>query len=240
MIRVAVEPGALVPGALVSLDGDESHHLQVRRGTDAMPAAAIDGAGAAATGTLVRAETGWQFRVEDVTHVPRPGALWLAVAAGDRDRFLWVAEKLAELGVTRLLPIETARTVTVATRLRDGAVDKARRRAREGCKQSGNPWYPEVEPLRPLEALVADRDAVTWCLAEADAPPPGPALARAPIGWLIGPEGGFDASERRFCVEALGATPRSLGPHVLRFETAAIAAAAVTVTIRLGGGEGER
>lgn len=240
VIRVAVAPGSLATGALVTLDADESHHLQVRRGTDAMPAAAIDGAGAQATGTLTHAATGWQFRVEAVEMAPRPAELWLAVAAGDRDRFLWVVEKAAELGVTRVLPIETTRSLTVATRLREGAIDKARRRAREGCKQSGNPWCPELAPLQPLAGLETLGNAVTWFLAEAGAPPPEPTLMRGPVGWLIGPEGGFDASERRFCVEALAATPVSLGPHVLRFETAAIAAAAVTATIRQAGGEGER
>ena len=58
--------------------------------------------------------------IESVEQVPPPPPLCLAVGAGDRDRFAWLVEKAAELGATRVVPLETERTAGVANRLRAG------------------------------------------------------------------------------------------------------------------------
>lgn len=230
MIHVIVAPGSLVAGQSVSLDDDESHHLDVRRVTVGTEARAIDGVGGAARGSLRNITGRWEFESLAVGAMPAPAETILAVAAADRDRFLLVVEKSAELGVSRIIPLETRHTVSVSTRLREAALDKARRRVREACKQSGNAWFPVIDPITRIGAL---DPSIRWFLAD----PWGeriPSLPDdAPVGWLIGPEAGFAPEERTELVERLGAVPVALGAHVLRFETAAIVAAALTTFCRL-------
>jgi 16S rRNA (uracil1498-N3)-methyltransferase len=179
-------------------------------------------------GVLHRVGEAWRFEVEIAVIEPRPPELILAVGAGDRDRFLWLVEKAAELGVTRVVPVETVHTRSVASRIREGALDKAGRRAREACKQSGNAWVPVVEPLATISALPGIASGVLWLLAD----PHGrelPAIPQAQgLGWLIGPEAGFTDDEVATIETDLGAAPIRLGRHVMRFETAAIAAAVLT------------
>lgn len=229
MIRVFVPRGTIAVGATIALDDEEAHHLEVRRSGGRTPAHALDGAGGLGMGHLVHHGREWLVEIEVAVIEPRPADLVLAVGAGDRDRFLTIAEKAAELGVTRLVPLETARTRSVATRVREATVGKAERRAREGCKQSGNAWAPAVAMPATLEAL---RDTtppgLRWFLADArgiDLPAIG---AQEPVGWLVGPEGGFTDEEIADAGRLLDAVPIRLGRHVLRYETAAIAAAVVT------------
>ncbi|HRP09103.1 MAG TPA: RsmE family RNA methyltransferase [Gemmatimonadales bacterium] len=230
MIHVIVTPGSLVAGESLLLDEDESHHLDVRRVSVGSEARAIDGIGTAARGILRNLTGRWEFEVSAVGTMPMPPAITLAVAAADRDRFLLVVEKSAELGVSRIIPLETRHTASVSTRLREAALDKARRRVREACKQSGNAWFPVIDPITRIDALDS---SIRWFLAD----PWGeriPDLGESPaVGWLIGPEAGFTPDERTGLVERLGAVPVALGSHVLRFETAAIVAAALTNFCRL-------
>lgn len=228
MIRVFVPPGSIVAGATIALEDDEAHHLEVRRAGDRHGAHAIDGAGGIGMGALRRSGNGWLFEVEMAVIEPRPPELVLAVGAGDRDRFLLVAEKAAELGVTRVIPLETQHTRSVASRLRDGALDKARRRAQEGCKQSGNAWLPTIDPLATLSALSGVAPGVRWLLADPHGDQLPTILSQDPVGWLIGPEAGFAEAELETIDAALGATRIRLGRHVMRFETAAVAAAVLT------------
>ena len=86
-----------------------------------------------------RVKAGWWRSSAPSRRRGRPSST-LAVGAGDRDRFGWLVEKAAELGVTTLVPIETARTTGVATRLRGKHLEKLRRQALEAIKQSGAPW----------------------------------------------------------------------------------------------------
>ncbi len=228
MIRVFVPPGSIATGATVALDQEEAHHLGVRRSGQHEPAHAIDGAGGLGMGRLVHHGEQWLVEIEMAVIEPRPAELVLAVGAGDRDRFLTLAEKATELGVTRVVPLETALVRSVATRTREATLEKARRRVREACKQSGNPWMPVVEPLTVLEALADLVTGVRWLLAD----PRGddlPALGgQEPVGWLVGPEGGFTEDEIAFVEQELGASRTRLSRHILRYETAAIAAAVIT------------
>ena len=225
MIHVIVAPGSLAVGRSLTLDEDESHHLDVRRVTVGAEARAIDGVGGAARGTLRNITGRWEFEVSATGSTPAPPPTTLAVAAADRDRFLLVVEKSAELGVSRIIPLETRHTSSVSTRLREAALDKARRRVREACKQSGNCWFPVIDPITRISQL---EPSIRWFLAD----PWGERLPdldqTQPVGWLIGPEAGFAPDERTALVERLDALPVALGSHVLRFETAAIVAAALT------------
>ncbi len=226
--RLLADPGALVAGATVALDDEEAHHLRVRRAEAGQGAKVFDGAGVTARGVLERTGKGWQVALSEVASHPEVLALVLAVGAGDRDRFLALAEKCTELGVTRLVPLLTDRSVQVETRMRASAVERAQRRAREACKQSGNPWATVVDALTSID-LLADRvQGVQWLRADPNGVSAWSIAAERPLGWLIGPEGGFTDAEAAMTTNRLGASPVQLGPHVLRFDTAAVAAAGFT------------
>lgn len=225
--RLLAEPGLLAVGATVALDDEEAHHLRVRRAEAGQGARLFDGAGVTAGGVLERVGKGWQVVVGEVAHHPAAPVLLLAVGAGDRDRFLALAEKCTELGVTRLVPLLTERSAQVETRLREAGVERARKRAREACKQSGNPWATRVDELTPIDALATQTSGVRWLLADPTGVSAGSIAVVPPLGWLIGPEGGFTDAETAMITDRLGAGPVRLGRHVLRFDTAALVAAGV-------------
>jgi 16S rRNA (uracil1498-N3)-methyltransferase len=147
----------------------------------------------------------------------------LGVAAGDKDRFGLVIEKAAELGVTRIVPLTTERSATVATRIRSAQLPKLQRKALEAIKQSGALWAPGVaEPMSLYHFATAPRTGQKW-MADAGGSPPPRGGSAEPVTVAIGPEGGFTDEERRTLAES-GFTAVRLGPEILRFETAAIAA----------------
>ena len=232
MMRFLVVPGALADGVTLTLDAAETHHAEVRRGREGEAVKLLDGAGAVADAVLARAGAEWTAQVARVRTVPAPTPLIVALGAGDRDRFLTVVQQCSELGITRIVPIETERARQVESRLRPAGIEKARRRVREACKQSGNPWFPVVDDLRPLTWLGITGLGVRWFFGD----PEGALLAELqsaePVGWVIGPEGGFTPPELEWLRERLDATGIWLGPHILRFETAAMAAAVLTLQLR--------
>lgn len=232
MIRLLVPAGALVQGETLRVDDDEAHHLEVRRVVEGSEVEALDGTGGRAVGVLHRDGKRWHVRVDSVTHEAHPAETLLAVGGGDKDRFLWLVEKAAELGVTTLVPIETTRSRHVENRLRQGTIEKARRRAREACKQSGNAWAPRIADVTPLEGLGLRHPNLAWWLADAAGAPAPTGIGATAIGWLIGPEGGFVADDRTIFERELAPVRVTLGVHVLRFETAAIAAAVLTADRR--------
>ncbi len=232
--RVLVDAGALSVGAAVRIDDEEAHHLRVRRAEAGQGVKLFDGAGVTAFGPLERTAKGWLVGVADITRHPAEPVLVLAVGAGDRDRFLALAEKCTELGVTRLVPLVTERSVQVETRLRKSGVERARKRAREACKQSGNPWATIVDDLTPIGALADRLPGVRWLLADPNGAPVGSRATDAPTGWLIGPEGGFTEVEAEALKALLGAAAARLGRHVMRFETAAVVAVGVSRLGRFG------
>lgn len=234
---VLLPPGSGAAGGLCRLDDEESHHLRVRRAEAGDVVALRDGAGLVGSGRLAREGEGWAVEIERAETAPRPAQLVLAVGAGDRDRFAWFVEKAAELGVTSVVPIETARTAGVATGLKIRHLEKLRRAALEATKQSGTPWAPTIDDPMALERfLSAARPGSRW-LADAEGASPPTRLGGDPVTVLVGPEGGFAGTEREAIVAA-GYHPTKLGAHTLRFETAAIAAAAAVNAARLRGADG--
>jgi 16S rRNA (uracil1498-N3)-methyltransferase len=221
MITLLAAPGSLGPAAAIQLPASEVHHLRVRRGSEAAPVRLADGHGATAVGILA---VDGRVTVTSVTRVVRPAPLQLAVAGGDKERWGWLAEKAAELGVTDLWPIETGRTAGVATRLRPEHLDRIRRRAMEAIKQSGSAWAPVVHDSVSLDQLCLMETRGHRWLTDPEGDPPVFLTAGEGVLVLVGPEGGFTDRERRQAVDA-GFVPLRLGPHMLRFETAAIAAA---------------
>jgi 16S rRNA (uracil1498-N3)-methyltransferase len=172
-----------------------------------------------------------QFRViEELAAGPELPSVKLYLALIKFERFEWAVEKATELGVTRIAPVEAART---ERGLFEGArkrVERWHRIAREASEQSRRLRAPEVtDPLRLAEALQDSSRHRCWLdeqpgatpLARAFSPVAGDACAL-----LIGPEGGWTDTERAEFARA-GWIAASLGPTVLRAETAACAALAV-------------
>lgn len=234
MIRLLLEREQAAVGQRGRVAEGEAHHLRVRRVREGEVVSIRDGAGLVGTGRLVRAGRDWEVEVESLERRLAPPDLALAVGAGDRERFAWVVEKAVELGVTTLVPLMTERTAGVATRVRPVHLAKLRRQALEAVKQSGNPWACVLEePVSLDRFLEREHPGHAWLADAAGAPPPA-SLDGAPCTILIGPEGGLTERERAAAIEA-GYTPTSLGPNMLRFETAAIAAAAAVEAARQRG-----
>lgn len=231
MIRLLFPPGALAAGGAVDVPEAEVHHLRVRRLDTPACALGLDGEGGVASGTLRQVDaqgSPWRFDVATFERRPRPVPAELWVGTGDRERFGWLVEKCAEFGVTRLVPVETERARSVATRLRAKHLPSLRARARETIKQCGAAWAPDVSDVTPWEMVVAPPGEDGWSRWLADPQGEGPPAGgwERPLAVLVGPEGGFVPEERRAALEA-GYRPIRLSPHILRFETAAVAAAAL-------------
>lgn len=222
VLTLLADRSDLVAGARIRLAEEQGRHARVRRLEVGEPVALTDGRGTMACGVL---REGGVVDVAEVRSEPAPPALTLAVGAGDRERFGWLAEKATELGVTTLLPLETARSASVAGRVRAGHVRKLAARAREAVKQCGAAWATEVADPTSVTAFTAAAAGIRW-LADPSGPPPPSLSPDEPVTVAVGPEGGFTEVEAAAMIGA-GFRPVRLGSRTLRFETAALAAAIV-------------
>lgn len=152
--------------------------------------------------------------------------LWLCPALLKKDRFDLVLEKATELGVAAIHPVVTRRCV--ADKLNP---QRARTIVTEAAEQCARTALPSLaEPVK-LDALLADwpQDRALFFADEDGGVEAASAFARhgAPAAILVGPEGGFDDTERAAIRALPQAVPITLGPRILRGETAAIAASAL-------------
>lgn len=151
------------------------------------------------------------------------------------DKFDLIIEKSAELGVSVIIPVRTRRTVVnLASAKAEKRLERWQRIAEEAAKQSGRAFVPRVEPLGDFARVVSDLPShglalIPWegekqrSLKEVIAQGKEP---KDPITVLIGPEGGWDEEEVRLA-QKRGAIPVSLGPRILRTETAGLAVLAI-------------
>jgi 16S rRNA (uracil1498-N3)-methyltransferase len=144
-------------------------------------------------------------------------------------RLDYMAQKAVEMGASRLRPIITRRTQAGRINLERLAAN-----AREACEQCGIIWLPEIAEPEGLESALESHPEgrlLVFCDEEAPLANPIEALARAPqangVSLLIGPEGGFDESERARILKAPSLLRLNLGPRILRADTAAVAALAL-------------
>ncbi len=146
--------------------------------------------------------------------------VWLAFAPVKRAQTDWLIEKATELGAARLVPVMTERTVAERVRL-----DRLESIAIEAAEQCGRTRLPEIAEPVQLNRFVAERDPARhfYFADESGGEAVSAAFRGEPAVILIGPEGGFTNEERRL-VRSAGASPISLGPRILRAETAALAA----------------
>ena len=233
-MRVLVPPGSAIVGHRATLDDSEIHHLKVRRAREDEGVELLDGAGLRGSGVLVRAGAKWLVEIRSAERRPAQPELTLAVAAGDRERFTWMAQKAVELGVTRLVPLETARTTGVASRIKQSHIPKLRRVVLEATKQCGAAWAPVVEQPVDLSGFLATSLHGNGWVTDLAGAVPAAELDSTPLTVMVGPEGGFSPEERETILGA-GYRPVTLGINTLRFETAALAAAAIASAARLRG-----
>jgi 16S rRNA (uracil1498-N3)-methyltransferase len=154
--------------------------------------------------------------------------LWLLAAPLKKGRVDWMAEKACELGVARLVPVLTHRTVVDKPK-----VERLRAHMIEAAEQCGRTALPEVaEPVK-LPALLRDwpADRALYFADELGGAPARTAMQPGPAAILIGPEGGFDDGERAAIRAVPQAVGMSLGPRILRADTAAAAAVAIWMAL---------
>ena len=221
--------GPLAEGTAVEIDGPQAHYLaRVMRVAPGDAVVLCDDA----TGewTAHAAEVGKRSVVLVPQTCTRPREqvpdFTLCAALLKKDRFDLVLEKATELGVRRIQPVLTRRCVADKLNL-----ERARAIIVEAAEQCARTALPELAPPVKLDTLLqnwAAKRALFFAdegggdpAATAFAAPPGPAAL------LTGPEGGFDEAERAAIRAHPAARPISLGPRILRGETAAIAATAL-------------
>ncbi|MCQ0971374.1 16S rRNA (uracil(1498)-N(3))-methyltransferase [Paracoccus sp. TK19116] len=216
----------LAAGQPVALGGPQAHYLsgvmrlgqgaeiEIFNGRDGAWSARIDAANKRG-GTLTA--------LAQVAPQRDPPDLWLLFAPIKKARTDFIVEKAAELGAARILPVQTE--FTNAERVRQ---DRLQAHAVEAAEQCGGTFVPPVDDLQPLSRLLDGWSAgrrILWA-DEAMAGPAATLAGLAPGPWaiLIGPEGGFSDSERARLAAMDGVTRISLGPRILRADTAAVAA----------------
>lgn len=215
----------------ITLGGDEARHLAtVLRAGPGRVVEVFDGRGTAHQAVVVAIDK--RRIILRIEHpLPRrelPCRLTLGVAPPKGDRLDWLVEKATELGVARLLPVITRRTVVErikGERLASIAV--------EAAEQCGRTLVPEIAEPVGLDALLSARDPgrTLYFADETGGESLGTAFAPGPALILTGPEGGFTPEERAAIRAAPGVRPVSLGPRILRAETAALAGVAAWMAL---------
>jgi 16S rRNA (uracil1498-N3)-methyltransferase len=226
MIRLFV-PQDLAPGYGVILTLDQSRYLtSVMRQAIGAQVLLFNGRDGEWTATLT--ENGKRGALLKVDALARPMALGpdldLIIALVKRGRVETIVEKAAELGVRRVRLTVTRRTNVDFVKL--GRLDAI---AMEAAEQTGRLDVPTVEDPEKLSEILDGWDParkLVFCDEGGDALPAFQALAgsQAPAAILIGPEGGFSPEERERLRSLPFVTPVSLGPRILRADTAAISA----------------
>jgi 16S rRNA (uracil1498-N3)-methyltransferase len=223
---------ALAEGRSIALSPSQANYLvnvlRLAKGARALLFNGRDGEFSASLAAIARKNVTLAVGQQTRRQEPPPDVDFL-FAPLKHARLDYLAQKAVEMGARRLRPVITRRTQVArlnSERLEANAI--------EACEQCGVTWAPEVSALEPLDQALAGWPAerlLVFCDEEAPQANPlvalGEAKAHAGVGLLIGPEGGFEERERG----AILALPRvvrlSLGPRVLRADTAAVAALAL-------------
>jgi 16S rRNA (uracil1498-N3)-methyltransferase len=221
----------LGPGAQFALDPDAAQHvaksLRLKAGDTLV---VFDGRGGEYEAAIQRIDRDRvDVKVGGFRDAAREPALSLGLAQGlpEADKMDWIIQKATELGVAWIQPVQCERSVV---RL---AGDRAARReahwrrvAVAAAEQSGRTSIPEVRPtLGFVNWLAAPAETPRWVLAPGAEPLAARPAAPSPLELVVGPEGGFSDRERGL-LEDRGCVAVSLGPRILRTETAPIAALA--------------
>jgi 16S rRNA (uracil1498-N3)-methyltransferase len=193
--------------------------VRVFNGRDGEWAAEIADVGKRACALVLRGQTRAQAHGPDIDYLFAPLK---------RARLDYMVQKATEMGVRRLRPVITRHTVAERVNL-----ERLRANAIEAAEQCGVLWVPEVlEPVKLEQALAQSDPGRQLIFADEGAAIANPiqalqAIPRGPLTVLIGPEGGFHADERALIRRQTNAVPISLGPRIMRADTAAVAVLAL-------------
>jgi 16S rRNA (uracil1498-N3)-methyltransferase len=219
----------------VSLDSAAVRHIRdVLRSEVGQEIELFDTAGRTADGRIIAiGPAGVDVSVGQIGDVPKAKIpLIVAAAIPKGDRADWMVEKLSELGVDRLVPLQTARGVVIP-----GGKNKFERWERiavESAKQSRRTGVMRIEPMVSVPAFLKTVKVGLVLSTEPGCQPIGTLPLAAISSLMIGPEGGWTDDELSACREA-GVAAVALTATVLRVETAAVVAAGVVLCSRSAG-----
>jgi 16S rRNA (uracil1498-N3)-methyltransferase len=218
----------LISGGQIALDPAQAHYLtnvmRCKAGDEVLVFNGIDGEWRASLAASGRKSVDLNLIKQERSQTEGPD-LYYVFAPLKRARLDYMVQKATELGASRLVPVLTRRTM--AERINE---DRLRANAVEAAEQCGILRVPEIERPEKLPKLLEtwDRDRLL-IFADEQAPTSSPLEAlttkkRGPLAVLIGPEGGFEEDERALLLKQPFALPISLGPRIMRADTAAVAA----------------
>jgi 16S rRNA (uracil1498-N3)-methyltransferase len=212
------------PDAAPTIEGPAAHYLlNVMRLKPGAPLLLFDNR--SGEWLAIIADTGKRaltVRIERQTRPIEPVPdLWLCFAPVKKARLDWIIEKATELGVARLQPVITERTIVERVKQ-----ERLQAQIIEACEQCGRTAVPDLADPVKLPHLLRDWPAPRALLFadEAGGQPMSAIDAPAPAAILTGPEGGFTDRERDMLIACLAVRRIALGPRILRAETAAISA----------------
>ena len=225
----------MVHGDTAELRGEEARHLaRVLRAEEGQLYEVSDNRSA----YLARVEEAHGERVvfrliEPIAASPPPVRITLCAALVKFDHFEWMIEKATELGVEKILPVDAARSEKGLFEASAKRRERWVRVAREASQQSRRTHLPEILPAVRFEQSLAVEAGYRYFMDESVAPPflgilPSEGTAADHVALMVGPEGGWTDSERGLASSA-GWPAASLGPGVLRAETAVVAALGIVV-----------
>jgi 16S rRNA (uracil1498-N3)-methyltransferase len=224
--------GDLASGVVLPLDPAQQNYLlnvlRMNEGAKLLVFNGRDGEWRAELRKPTR-KTGVLALIEPVRPQEAPGVLRYAFAPLKSARLDYIVQKAVEMGAGRIAPVITRRTQI--SRLKE---DRLRANAIEAAEQCGILTLPDIEPEVMLDVFLArlqPEEGLIFCDEDAELADPVTALqimeAKARLTLLIGPEGGFAPEERAEILKHPGLCRLSLGPRILRADTAAVAAMAL-------------
>ena len=220
---------ALSEGASVDLDAAQANYLgnvmRLKEGAELLLFDGVSGEWLAriADAGKKRMTLSVEQRTRELEAVPD---VWLAFAPVKRTQTDWLVEKATELGAARLQPVMTQRTVAERVKL-----ERLEAIAIEAAEQCGRTVLPEIEQPRPLAQFLKDERRAIYFADENGGEPASASFNSGPATILVGPEGGFTDQEREAIRGHSNAVAISLGPRILRAETAALAALAAYMAV---------
>jgi 16S rRNA (uracil1498-N3)-methyltransferase len=226
-LRLHVVAGLAVGAAVPASEGQAHYLLHVMRAKPGMLVSLFngrDGEWLAELGTLSKRGVTLNCLKQTAPQAGVPD-LWLVFAPVKKTPSDYLTQKATELGVSLLQPVMTRRTIVA--RINE---ERMAANAIEAAEQSARLSVPEIRTAVTLEKLLASwpqERRIYFCDEGGDAEPLAKTARPGPAAILTGPEGGFDPAERDHLRALPFVTPVTLGPRILRADTAALAALAI-------------